>query len=184
LNGGQKGRRGQGNGGQSRSSRAGKPTLAPESEAAPEPQETWRDPQASRCRSLDAGMFIASRYFATVLRATVTPDCLSSAASRASDSGRHGSSCSINRLSMAWMAVLEAVPPSVVDRLEEKKCLNSKVPRGVCRYLRVVTREIVDSCRDSSSAISRRVSGRIASGPCSRKPVCWRTMRSEERRVG
>src|SRR5690606_8886885 len=89
-------------------------------------------PQPSRWRSLDAGIFIASRYFATVRRATVIPDCLSSAARRASDSGRRGSSCSIRRLSMAWMAVLDAVPPSVVDRLDEKKCLNSKVPRGVC----------------------------------------------------
>ena len=48
---------------------------------------------------------------------------------------------------------------------EAKKCLNSKVPRGVCRYLRVVVREIVDSCRSSSSASSRKVNGRIASAP-------------------
>ena len=66
---------------------------------------------------------------------------------------------------MARIAVAEASPPSAVARPTEKKCLNSKVPRGVCRYLRVVMRETVDSCTPISSATSRSVNGRIASGP-------------------
>ena len=68
-------------------------------------------------------------------------------------------------LLLAWVAVLDALPPTAVARLEEKKCLNSNVPRGVCRNLRVVTREMVDSCSSSSSATSRSTNGRIASGP-------------------
>ena len=46
---------------------------------------------------------------------------------------------------MAWMAVAEAEPPCSVAMPELKKCLNSNVPRGVRRYLRVVAREMVDS---------------------------------------
>ena len=47
------------------------------------------------------------------------------------------------------MAVAEAPPPLSVVIPELKKYLNSKVPRGVRRYLRVVAREMVDSCRPS-----------------------------------
>ena len=38
---------------------------------------------------------------------------------------------------MAWMAVADAAPPCSVAMPELKKCLNSKVPRGVRRNLRV-----------------------------------------------
>ncbi len=41
-------------------------------------------------------------------------------------------------------------------------------------YLAVVTRLMVDSCRPSSSAISRSTSGRIASSPCTKK-FFWRS---------
>ena len=41
-------------------------------------------------------------------------------------------------------------------------------------YFCVVTREMVDSCRPSSSAISRRTSGFIAIAPCVKK-LFWRS---------
>src|SRR5690606_33973992 len=64
--------------------------------------------QARRTRSWEEGMFMASRYFATVRRATGMPLASSAAARRASDSGLRGSSASTRRRIMAWMAVLEA----------------------------------------------------------------------------
>jgi hypothetical protein len=47
------------------------------------------------------------------------------------------------------------------------------MPRGVCMYLPVVTREIVDSCMLTASATSRRIIGSIASSPRSRN-AAWR----------
>ena len=44
-----------------------------------------------------------------------------------------------------------------------------KTPDGVAMYLLFVTRHTVDSCSPSSSAISRRHIGFIASGPYSKK---------------
>ena len=52
-------------------------------------------------------MFIASRYFATVRRATGTPEAFSVSASLASDSGLRGFSASIKRLLIDWIAVLD-----------------------------------------------------------------------------
>src|SRR5690348_11902485 len=121
--------------------------------------------QRARRRSLELGLRICSRYFATVRRATCVPRRFSSAVSVWSESGLAASSSSTSLRIIAWIAVADALPPSSVATLEEKKCLNSNVPRGVCRYLRVVTREIVDSCMPSSSASSRITSGFIASGP-------------------
>ena len=64
-----------------------------------------------------------------------------------------------------------------------KKYLSSKVPRGVSMNFCVVTREMVDSCRPSVSAISRSTSGRIATSPCSKKCRCRSTIACATRRI-
>ncbi|MNT24402.1 hypothetical protein D3C72_1598710 [compost metagenome] len=63
----------------------------------------------------------------------------------------------------------EAAPPVSVETWLPKKYFNSKVPMGVAMYLFVVTREMVDSCKPSVSAISRKTKGRIAISPCVKK---------------
>src|SRR6266436_1671104 len=47
----------------------------------------------------------------------------------------------------------------------------------------VVTRDTVDSCRLSVSAISRSTSGRIATSPCSKKCRCRSTIACDTRRI-
>ena len=79
------------------------------------------------------------------------------------------------------MAVDEHPPPLSVGRWLEKKYFSSKIPRGVCMYLRVVTREMVDSCMPRTSATSWRTMGFIASSPCSRNPR-WRSTMVEATR--
>ena len=69
----------------------------------------------------------------------------------------------------ARIAVLDAVPPVSVATWLPKKYLISKVPNGVIMNFWVVTREIVDSCKPSSSAISRNTSGRMATAPWVKK---------------
>src|SRR3954447_4995175 len=49
--------------------------------------------------------------------------------------------------------------PATREIDELKKYFSSKMPCGVCTYFDVVTREIVDSCIEMSSATSRRMSG-------------------------
>ena len=68
-------------------------------------------------------MFIASRYLATVRRATSMPRSLRISARRASLSGL--SSCSISLRISARMAVPEVASPSAVARLDEKKYFSS-----------------------------------------------------------
>src|SRR5690606_32200254 len=131
--------------------------------------------QEMRTRSCEEGMLRASRYLATVRRATGTPLSLRRSARRASDSGRRGSSASTRRRIMSWMATLEASPPPPVSMPEAKKARSGMVPRGVCTYLRATARETVDSCMPICAATSRRVSGRRACAPNSRKPDCSRT---------
>ncbi len=72
---------------------------------------------------------------------------------------------------MARMAVDEHSPPSSVLTWLEKKYFSSKMPRGVCMYFWVVTRDMVDSCMSTAWAISERISGFIASSPSS-KNLC------------
>src|SRR5690349_8109062 len=81
--------------------------------------------QPARWRSLELGMRRASRYLATVRRATWMPLRLSSSASAWSDSGLRVSSTSMSFLIMAWMAVAEAPPPSSVETPLEKKYFSS-----------------------------------------------------------
>ncbi len=79
--------------------------------------------------------------------------------------------------------MLDALPPASVLSDEPKKYFSSKVPKGVFMYLAVVTREMVDSCRPSSSAISRSTNGFIAISPWVKK-FFWRsTMAWETRRM-
>jgi len=82
-----------------------------------------------------------------------------------SESGLCTSSALTSCLIKARTAVLDALPPASVLSDEPKKYFSSKVPVGVAMYLAVVTREIVDSCSPSSSAISRSTSGFIAMAP-------------------
>ena len=109
----------------------------------------------------------------TVRRATLSPWRTSRRAICASDSGAVALSASIIPLITPRIAVAEQAPPLAVAISREKKYLSSNTPTGVAMYLLLVTRETVDSCRPSSSAISRRPSGFIAIGPNSRK-CCWR----------
>ena len=60
--------------------------------------------------------------------------------------GFAGFSAAINFFTSARMAVDEASPPPSVFTWLEKKYFSSKIPRGLCRYFCVVTREMVDSC--------------------------------------
>ena len=98
-----------------------------------------------------------------------------------SDSGLAGSSAATIWRSSARTAVLDALPPASVASDEPKKYFSSKVPNGVAMYLAVVTREIVDSCRPSSSAISRSTSGFMAIAPCVKKLFCRSTIACETR---
>src|SRR4051812_8287176 len=124
-------------------------------------------------RTSTLGRRISARYLVIVRRATRSPCCARSRASSASESGARGSSAAISSFITARTAVAEAAPPFSVARRREKKCLNSKRPRGVAMYLLLVTRHTVDSCRPSSPAISFSVRGFIATSPYSKKPR-WR----------
>ena len=128
-------------------------------------------------------MPMASRYLATVRRATLMPASSSRVTSLLSESGLRGASSWISLRMRARMAVLEwASPsPSPPPTWLEKKNLSSKTPRGVWMYFWVVTREMVDSCISTAWAISARISGLIASSPCSRKSS-WRAMISRPTR--
>src|SRR5690606_30433594 len=74
--------------------------------------------QQTRTRSWDDGMFMASRYLATVRRATGMPLASRACARRASDSGLRGSSAAISRRIIDWIAVLDASPPPPVSMPE------------------------------------------------------------------
>ena len=98
-----------------------------------------------------------------------------------SDSGLSAGSTATSWRISARTAVDDALPPASVASAEPKKYFSSKVPSGVAMYLAVVTREMVLSCRPSSSAISRSTSGRIAISPCVKKPFCRSTMACDTR---
>src|ERR1700730_2531998 len=120
-------------------------------------------------RKFTAGIFRASRYLATVRRATTNPCSASNSAMRLSERGDFESSAPISCLMSARIAVDDAAPPVSVETCDPKKYLNSSVPNGVSMYLPVVTRETVDSCKPSVSAISLKTKGRIAISPCAKK---------------
>src|SRR5690606_28598507 len=129
----------------------------------------WRG--ARRWRARAGPMASWSRYLATVRRAMRTPWRASRPAITSSASGAAAGSESIRRLTMALIALPATSAPS--SRTANRR-LSSKVPRGVWMYLPLTMRETVDSCTPMVSATSRRVSGRIASGPWSRKAL-WRS---------
>ena len=121
-------------------------------------------------------MPIASRYLATVRRATSMPSLASRSTSRESERGLRAGSSAISLRMRARMAVLEwASPLPLPPTWLEKKNLSSKTPRGVWMYFWVVTREMVDSCISTTSAMLARISGFMPSSPCSRKSI-WRAM--------
>src|SRR6185312_4440927 len=130
----------------------------------------------ARRRSFEGAMPIASRYFATVRRATGMPSPDSSSAMRPSLNGLSLSSSLTSLRILARMAVEEVPDPSAPSTWLEKKYSSSKTPRGVCMYLPEVTREMVDSCMPTASAMSFRIIGRMCSSPCSRNAVCRSTM--------
>ena len=70
-------------------------------------------------------MVIASRYFATVRRATLIPLSERIPASLLSLKGFCGFSAAMSFLIKARMAVEDASPPVTVDTCEEKKYLSS-----------------------------------------------------------
>jgi len=76
-----------------------------------------------------------------------------------------------------------ASPPSCAAIEAVKKYLSSKRPRGVAIYLLEVTRETVDSCTPTASAIVLRSSGRKYSTPRAKKLSCWRTISLETFRI-
>src|SRR5476649_400715 len=96
-------------------------------------------------RNSAGGTFIKWRYLATVRRATITPWSASILAKLTSDSGSLLLSFAIISFRRARTAAAEQVPPLSVMSSRGKKCLNSKMPRGVDMYLLPVAREIVDS---------------------------------------
>src|SRR3989344_18983 len=130
----------------------------------------------SDLRRLDGGMFMNSRYFATVRRATWMPCSLRISAILLSLIGLVGGSASTIFLIIERMAVAEQAPPSTVPTWLEKKYFSSNTPRGVSMYLLVVTREMVDSCMPTASATSCSTSGFMASGPWSKNARCRSTM--------
>src|SRR3569833_692928 len=125
-------------------------------------------------RNFTGGIFSASRYLATVRRATTMPCSASISAILLSEIGLFGSSAPINCLIKARIAVEDASPPASVATWLPKKYFNSNTPCGVSIYFCVVTREIVLSCNPSVSAISRKTRGRIATAPCEKK-LRWRS---------
>src|SRR4051812_40701610 len=66
-----------------------------------------------RFRSLEGGMPSASRYFATVRRATCTPSCDRMSAIRLSDNGLSGSSAATSLRIFARIAVEDISVPSL-----------------------------------------------------------------------
>ena len=82
-----------------------------------------------------------------------------------SDKGWLVSPCSMSFWMSAQTAVLDAAPPLSVATWLPKKYFSSKVPNGVRMYFWLVAREMVDSWRPTTSAMSRRTKGRSASGP-------------------
>ena len=73
---------------------------------------------------------------------------------------------------MAWMAVLDVPPPPRCRCPRRRRRAAAWCRAGVRTYLRAIARETVDSCRPTSPATSRSVSGRSACAPNSRKPDC------------
>src|SRR5687767_336185 len=75
----------------------------------------------TRLRSLDGGIPSASRYFATVRRATSTPSRDRISAMRLSESGLSGSSAATSLRILARMAVEDISVPSLAATWLEKK---------------------------------------------------------------
>src|ERR1019366_5796324 len=138
----------------------------------------------SRRRSTEEGILRLSRYLATVRLAMSILTAFSLVTIASSESICPGLSRSISCLirnhtdSAEW-----ASPPSRAEIEAVKKYLSSKRPRGVAIYLLEVTRDTVDSCTPTASAIVLRSSGRKYSTPCAKKLSCWRTISLDTFRI-
>src|SRR5690606_31599936 len=93
--------------------------------------KTAQDDIYSDLRRLTGGIFRASRYFATVRRATTMPCSASISAILLSENGVLGSSAPINCVISARIAVDDASPPVSVATWLPKKYFNSNIPCGV-----------------------------------------------------
>ena len=131
--------------------------------------EGWPKTQFSSLRSLEGGIIKASRYLATVRLATLIFCSASNAAILLSDRGFRVFSLAIRFFISARIAVDETSPPECVLTCDEKKYLSSKMPMGVSMYFCVVTREMVDSCKPTASAMSCSTRGRMPWSPWSKK---------------
>src|SRR6185369_1682170 len=124
--------------------------------------------QKCRLRSEDDPRLSISRYLVTVRRAIFTVSPVSISAIFWSESGFWEFSFSIISLILFFTLSEATKSPPLVERPLLKKYFNSSNPCGVCIYLLVVTRLIVDSCMPISSATSLNTNGRRYSMPRSK----------------
>ena len=109
-----------------------------------------------RLRAAAAGMPIASRYFATVLREMCTPFSASIFEMRISLRGlsfaspRMRREISSHNSRCVWL-------PSEPPTLREKRFVSARQPRSHCTYFPCMARLTVDSCMSTRRAISARV---------------------------
>src|SRR3990172_9233436 len=122
----------------------------------------------ARRRRWEGRIASSSRYLATVRRAMTRPRPFRTWAISWSESGLAASSASSRSLIIFLTDREETMSPAPVAIPLWKKYLSSKSPWGVCTYLFVVTRLMVDSCMPMSSPTSRRESGRRQGSPLSR----------------
>src|SRR4029450_3708095 len=94
----------------------------------------------------DGRMFSSSRYLATVRRAMFSPFACSAPATSWSDSGLPESSAATRSWIIFFTDTDDTTSPLLEGMPLWKKYLSSNRPCGVCTYLLVVTRLIVDSC--------------------------------------
>src|SRR5262252_6844169 len=135
---------------------------------------------ATTCRrSRDPGIFIWSRYLATVRRDSFWPSLARVLAISSSVNGLRASSASIIFLILNLMIRVETSSPSSLTMPSVKKRRSSITPWGVCAYLPLTTRETVERCMPMSSEMSLSIIGFRCSTPWSRKSRWRSTIRSQ-----
>src|SRR5215470_11402019 len=137
-------------------------------------------PYETTCRrSRDPGIFIWSRYLATVRRESFCPSLARVLAISSSVNGLRASSASIIFLILNLMILVETSSPSSLTMPSVKKRRSSITPCGVCAYLPLTTRETVERCMPMSSEMSFSIIGFKHSTPLSRKSRWRSTIRSQ-----
>src|ERR1022692_3586823 len=122
------------------------------------------------------GIFISSRYFATVRRVTLMPWPCSMVVICSSVRGLPRSSSSIIFFTMRFSSSNGVELPEGPCTASEKKYRNSKTPCGVWTYLLATARLTVEGCTPTSSATSLIIMGFKESSPWLRNSVWRRTM--------